>query len=603
MRKALVQALVDSIVAEAESDEPEPRPCARSTRSTATTSAAASGFRVERLVFRAARRPARRPGGARARGAPAPSPARSPPRRARAPRRRARSSRSPTRCCRLRSCASTWAPTSWTRLLAAPAERLERAARRAPRGASCCASRSGAAPSTPRPSRRWPPQVAAEWRRRAGRPRAARVPRLPARRGRRRGRPGRAALRALAAPRAGARRSALPAAAAAHQRSQSFSTWRVEGAEVRAIWSVPRSRSDAALARADGLRSTTSARILADAPRRAPSRVRRGGARAADPPRPLRARPGPPARRARFRCAPSEGAGRSNSGAFFDLAPSHVHFARVVAAGEPPSGAPLQRDPRARRSCSPRRARRGPAGRPASSATSRLGIEHILVGYDHLAFLLSLILLGGGLRELVGVVTGFTLGHSVTLSLAALGWVQVDGALVEALIGFSIALVAAENLAVRGARAPDAGARRRGGGARGPRRTRRRRLAARRAAGDDAARARALQRLLPGPRRGAGREPALPPGDHAALRPRARLRLRERAGGDRPARGAGCSRASSASTSASSSASSRSCSRSLALGWLAQRLFAERQRGIAADGLSSALCALGLFWFLARAYG
>ena len=40
-----------------------------------------------------------------------------------------------------------------------------------------------------------------------------------------------------------------------------------------------------------------------------------------------------------------------------------------------------------------------------------------------------------------------------------------------------------------------------------------------------------------------------------------------------------------------------------ALGWLAQRLFAERQRGIAADGLSSALCALGLFWFLTRAYG
>jgi hypothetical protein len=74
-----------------------------------------------------------------------------------------------------------------------------------------------------------------------------------------------------------------------------------------------------------------------------------------------------------------------------------------------------------------------------------LGSEHILVGYDHLAFLLSLILLGGGLRGLSLVVTGFTLGHSVTLSLAALGWLQVDGALVEALIGFSIALVAAEN--------------------------------------------------------------------------------------------------------------------------------------------------------------
>lgn len=88
------------------------------------------------------------------------------------------------------------------------------------------------------------------------------------------------------------------------------------------------------------------------------------------------------------------------------------------------------------------------AGRGAGSFFP-LGIEHILTGYDHLLFLLALILRGGNLVQVLKIVTAFTIAHSVTLGLAALDVVALPGALVEAAIALSIAYVAAENLLPR----------------------------------------------------------------------------------------------------------------------------------------------------------
>jgi hydrogenase/urease accessory protein HupE len=76
------------------------------------------------------------------------------------------------------------------------------------------------------------------------------------------------------------------------------------------------------------------------------------------------------------------------------------------------------------------------------------GIEHILIGPDHVLFLLALLLLGGSLWRLAAIVTSFTIGHSVTLSLAALGKVSLPAALVEPLIALSIIVVGADNLLV-----------------------------------------------------------------------------------------------------------------------------------------------------------
>ncbi len=75
-----------------------------------------------------------------------------------------------------------------------------------------------------------------------------------------------------------------------------------------------------------------------------------------------------------------------------------------------------------------------------------LGIEHIWTGYDHILFLISLLMLGGRLGYLLKVVTAFSLSHSVTLSLAALNIISVPSRWVEIAIAISIAYIAAENL-------------------------------------------------------------------------------------------------------------------------------------------------------------
>lgn len=131
------------------------------------------------------------------------------------------------------------------------------------------------------------------------------------------------------------------------------------------------------------------------------------------------------------------------SSLLLDVAPSHLHFARV--AGEKGVERVLsEAEASWRIEDSPL------ATDPAIAGSSfanylRLGVEHILSGWDHLAFVVALLLLASNVREVAGLVTGFTVAHSVTLGLAVLGVVRPDGRVVEALIGFSIALVAIEN--------------------------------------------------------------------------------------------------------------------------------------------------------------
>jgi hydrogenase/urease accessory protein HupE len=86
--------------------------------------------------------------------------------------------------------------------------------------------------------------------------------------------------------------------------------------------------------------------------------------------------------------------------------------------------------------------------RPSALAAAReyvaLGFQHILSGGDHLLFVLGLMLLVRGRRRLLATLTAFTAGHSVTLSLAALGVLRIPPPPVEALIAVSIFVVAVE---------------------------------------------------------------------------------------------------------------------------------------------------------------
>ena len=131
---------------------------------------------------------------------------------------------------------------------------------------------------------------------------------------------------------------------------------------------------------------------------------------------------------------------------FQSVAPSHLHFARVTFAdGSVRERVLTYAEPAFAIGESP----------DLSGSFIRyvkLGIGHILSGPDHMAFVLALMLLASTLTEVALVATGFTIAHSLTLAAAVLGLVTVQPAAIEALIGFSIALVAAENLWLRSGR-------------------------------------------------------------------------------------------------------------------------------------------------------
>ena len=161
--------------------------------------------------------------------------------------------------------------------------------------------------------------------------------------------------------------------------------------------------------------------------------------------------PGPPRRRAapedyavfewEVRC-PGGPAVRMESRLFEAWAPSHLHFARVATAAGPVEKVLAAGDRRFEFG--------GEVGSASGAGTGLagyllLGVEHILSGWDHLAFVLALLLLARTAGEVARLVTGFTAGHSLTLAAAVVGALRPAPAAVEALIGFSVFLVALEN--------------------------------------------------------------------------------------------------------------------------------------------------------------
>ncbi len=89
---------------------------------------------------------------------------------------------------------------------------------------------------------------------------------------------------------------------------------------------------------------------------------------------------------------------------------------------------------------------------PSFFAFVRMGIEHILSGYDHLLFLFALILVGGRFRSVALVITAFTIAHSVSLAAAAFGLLAPSPRIVEPAIALSIAYVGIENFVVKDAK-------------------------------------------------------------------------------------------------------------------------------------------------------
>ena len=78
-----------------------------------------------------------------------------------------------------------------------------------------------------------------------------------------------------------------------------------------------------------------------------------------------------------------------------------------------------------------------------------LGVEHILLGFDHLLFVLALVIITKGFKKLLTTITAFTLAHSITLSFSALGIANLPGPPVEAVIALSIVFLALEILRIQ----------------------------------------------------------------------------------------------------------------------------------------------------------
>ena len=231
-------------------------------------------------------------------------------------------------------------------------------------------------------------------------------------------------------------------AAAAHDRTTSYSTWDIDGRDARVTVRLslldasrfPWFFEDDAETQMQRYLGQRLQLVAGDTPCQIAAEPKRLDA--------------PPERLVyewRVRC-PAQGELSVRSDLLLDVAPSHLHFARVTRDGQPLLERVLSDAERA-----------WPLGTASSSSEDdhggttllgyiQLGIEHILTGYDHLAFLLALLLIEGSLWEVAKVVTGFTVGHSITLALAILGVLRPEASAIEALIGLSIALVAGENL-------------------------------------------------------------------------------------------------------------------------------------------------------------
>jgi hypothetical protein len=233
------------------------------------------------------------------------------------------------------------------------------------------------------------------------------------------------------------------AAAGAHTRSQSHSVWEIKGADVDLVMTIPapeadRLSHDQKPPSDEQLKSYLTERVYPLA----------GGRRCVvvPPVDTLSAAAGYRKFDFTFKCAAASDL-QVHSAAFFDLIRSHTNFAQVQNALTGEFTEQLITVEHQTVDVT------GGEGSRLKSARFvefiRLGVMHIFTGVDHMSFLLGLVLISRRLRDLVFVVTGFTLGHSLTLALAVTGVLRPHAEYIDALVALTIALIGAENIVVQ----------------------------------------------------------------------------------------------------------------------------------------------------------
>lgn len=240
--------------------------------------------------------------------------------------------------------------------------------------------------------------------------------------------------------------AALATPASAHTRSQSQSSWRIDGDAIEVV--VEADAVDVTRLYALGGDEQLTARFATEAATAFDIAVDGAPCSTSAPPQASSHGSGRIVATMRFVCpagALQRGPINISSQLFLRVAPSHLHFAIIRdAQGQRSAEAALtESNPSATLILVSERAEE--SFWRALERFIPVGAYHVWSGLDHVAFILALTLLvGGQVRRVIFAATGFTLGHMATLGLATIGVLRPDNGAIEALIGFTIAFVALE---------------------------------------------------------------------------------------------------------------------------------------------------------------
>ena len=232
------------------------------------------------------------------------------------------------------------------------------------------------------------------------------------------------------------------APAQAHTLSESLSAWRIDGDSVRLQFTVPD---------LEAKRVTASGKDVPSAEQLGQYLAARVGATATgqtcplvEGPRGLAASVGYFRYDIVFKC-PTANDIKIHSAAFYDLVKSHTDFARIEDSGGRFFEQILTVDHQ-EIAVAGDDAEGGGLENAGLLTYVEMGIMHIFTGIDHMSFMLGLVLISRRVRDLLFVVTGFTLGHSLTLALAVTGILRPEAQYIDALVALTIALIGAENI-------------------------------------------------------------------------------------------------------------------------------------------------------------
>jgi HupE / UreJ protein len=231
------------------------------------------------------------------------------------------------------------------------------------------------------------------------------------------------------------------APALAHTKSTSYSNWRIEGSDVFLSYTVP--LVETARLNQPGETQPPNERVEEYLARRLTVTAAGHACLMTESPKPLSATVQFRRFEMRFKC-PSPNSIALHSEAFFDLVPSHVSLAQIQTGDGRVIQQLFTKDEQTLETSS-KNANLRDAG---FLRYVQMGILHIFTGVDHMSFLIGLVLISRRLRDLVFVVTGFTIGHSATLALAVTGIIRPHAEFIDALVALTIAMIGAENIAV-----------------------------------------------------------------------------------------------------------------------------------------------------------